>query len=280
MPANLVPDGFARVGKHRVSDGRDHNRMDLVRLGSAFRLVRVRRGWRQTDVAARAGRSRSTVARVEQGGASAITLGSLAAVAEALGIQLTLLPRWRGSDLDRLLDAGHAAMHDYMARRFGRLDGWTAVPEASFSIYGERGVIDILAFHAPTGSLLVVELKTLVVDVSDLIGTMDRRRRLATRVAAARGWQAVTVSAWVIVADTMTNRRRVEAYRNVLRSAFPAGAVAMRGWLRAPAGSIAGLSFLSYDRQGDRIGGRTRVRPRTRLDRRPGGRMRQAAGGP
>jgi hypothetical protein len=30
----------------------------------------------------------------------------------------------------------------------------------SFSIFGERGLIDILAFHQPTGMLLIIELKT------------------------------------------------------------------------------------------------------------------------
>lgn len=34
------------------------------------------------------------------------------------------------------------------------------MPEVSFSIYGQRGVIDILAWHAATRSLLVIELKT------------------------------------------------------------------------------------------------------------------------
>jgi len=41
-------------------------------------------------------------------------------------------------------------------------------------VYGERGVIDILCFHSPTGSLLVIELKTEIVDVQDLVGGVDR----------------------------------------------------------------------------------------------------------
>ena len=85
-----------------------------------------------------------------------------------------------------MLNAGHAAMHEAAAREF---DGtaWRAAAEATFSIYGERGVIDILGFHPATGSLLVIELKTDLVDVQGLIGAVDRYRRIGSdRRAGAR----------------------------------------------------------------------------------------------
>ena len=40
--------------------------------------------------------------------------------------------------------------------------------EVSFSVYGERGSIDILAFHASTGSLLVIEIKSVVPDMQSI----------------------------------------------------------------------------------------------------------------
>ena len=43
-------------------------------------------------------------------------------------------------------------------------------PEVSFSIYGERGVIDILAWHPGRRALLIIELKTDIVDVNELVG--------------------------------------------------------------------------------------------------------------
>ncbi len=61
-----------------------------------------------------------------------------------------------------------------MAVQFSRLAEWLAQPEVSFAIYGERGVIDILAFHPRSRALLVIELKTGIVDVQALIGTVDR----------------------------------------------------------------------------------------------------------
>ena len=94
-----------------------------------------------------------------------------------------------------------------------------------------------------------MELKTEVVDVQELIGTLDRKRRLAPAIAAQRGWPRVPASAWVVLPDTRTNRRHVQAHAALLRSAYPADGRAMAAWLRAPSGTVAGLSFLPYDRQ-------------------------------
>jgi hypothetical protein len=119
------------------------------------------------------------------------------------------------------------------------------VPEVSFAVYGERGVIDILAFHAAHRKLLVIELKTQLVDVQELLSAVDRYRRLAPRVAAERGWAAREAAIWVVLRDTTTNRRRVAAHVTVLRSALPHDGRTVRGWLRAPHGRLAALSFLS-----------------------------------
>ena len=119
-------------------------------------------------------------------------------------------------------------------------------PEVSFSIYGERGVIDILAWHESTRSLLVIELKTAIADVNELLGTADRKRRLAAQIARDRGWDPTTVSQWLIVADTRTNRRRLDAHMTAIRNAFPAGTWAIRRWLRRPDGEIAAVTVWPY----------------------------------
>lgn len=230
--------------------------MDLVRLGSVFRAVRIRNRWRQVDVAVRAGVSASSVGRVERGRGDTVSMRTLLAIAGALDIRVDFEPRWRGGELGRLLNAGHSAMHEQLARRLARLPDWLAQPEVSFAIYGERGVIDILAFHPASRALLVIELKTELVDVQAMIGTVDRYLRLARRIAAERGWHAASVSGWVILRGTMTNRRRVAAHANVLRAAFPADGMAMRRWLRKPVGSLRALSFLS-DRHPGTVSGST-----------------------
>jgi transcriptional regulator with XRE-family HTH domain len=218
--------------------------MDSVRLGSAFRAVRLRRGWRQGDLAARVRVSTATISRIERGQIGAMSLDTLMTVGAALEIRIDVLPRWRGGELDRMLGSGHSAMHEGVARLLGAT-AWTLAPEVSFGIYGERGVIDILAFHAPTGSLLVIELKTDLVDVQGLIGAVDRYRRLAPSVASKRGWNARTVSCWVVLRETPANHRRLAAHATVIRNAFSDDGRRVRGWLSNPVGSISGLSFLS-----------------------------------
>lgn len=180
-----------------------------------------------------------------------LTVGTLLEIAGALAVRLDLEPRWRGGDLGRTLNSGHSAMHERLAAMFAGLAGWVTKPEVSFSIYGERGVIDVLAFHTMTRALLVVELKTDLVDANALLGTVDRYTRLARHVAAERGWRATTVSCWVVLRDTMTNRRRVAAHVHLLRAAFPVDRREMRAWLRNPtASSVRALSFVSEAHRG------------------------------
>lgn len=236
--------------------------MDDQRIGAAFRAIRVRKGWRQRDLARRAGVSQATVSRIERGVLSGVPLGTLRAVAIALEAQFDPLVRWHGGDLPRLLGARHAALHEAASRLFGSLDGWLAEPEVSFSIYGERGVIDVFAWHAATRSLLVVELKTEFVDVNELMGTLDRKRRLAPVVAQDRGWAPLSVSTWVLVADSRTNRRVVAAHVLVLRSKLPVDGRTMRAWVRGPVGRVDALTFLPSTHQASR---RTALAPVRRV---------------
>ena len=213
-----------------------------------FRAIRQRRQWRQVDLARRSGVSATLVARIEHGRLGSIPLARLRRVAEALGARIDTMVRWQGADLDRLLDARHAAMHESMAGLLGGLDGWQFEPEVSFSIYGERGIIDILAWHPGRRMLLVIELKTEIVDVSGLLGSMDRRRRLARAIGARFGWDAIAVSTWVVIADSRTNRRALATHARVLRAKFPIDGRSMRRWLRVPDGRVDALGFLP-DRQ-------------------------------
>ena len=225
--------------------------MDDLRIGAAFRAVRRRRRWRQEDVARRAAVSRSFVSLVERGHLDSVSLRTLRELGRALDIRLDPWVRWRGGELDRLLNAAHSALHESVASMFAAHADWTIAPEVSFSIYGERGVIDLLAFHRPSGCLLVIELKTRIVDVQDLIGGIDRKTRLASEIARQRGWAVTSVSRWVIVAADKTNQRRVVAHRSLLRAAFPQTGRTMRAWLSRPAGSVNALSMWTGATRGD-----------------------------
>ena len=222
-----------------------------ARLGAAIRLLRQRRRLTQAELGARAGVSDSTISRIERGHVRSLTVATIQEVAGALDIRVDLVPRWRSGDLDRLLNRRHSTLHELVARWFGDVvPAWVLAPEVSYSIYGERGVIDILAWHPELRALLIIELKTDIVDVNDLVGAADRRRRLARSIAAERGWDPATVSVWVLVAPSRTNRRRVAAHEAMLRAAFPMDGRGVRAWLRNPAGAVAALSFWPDSRAG------------------------------
>jgi hypothetical protein len=121
--------------------------------------------------------------------------------------------------------------------------------QVSFNHYGERGSIDILAFHRATRMLLVIEVKTVVPDLGGMLATLDRKVRLAPDIAAERGWSAAAVSRLLVVAEGSTARRRVAQHQAIFETAFPARNLAMNAWLRAPEGPVSGLMFLSSARR-------------------------------
>ena len=196
--------------------------MDDRRFGTTIRTIRQRNKWRQEDLAERAHVSPSLVSRIERGQFGEIPLDRIRAVAGALGVQTQLTAWWRGGDLDLLLNRRHSLLHEAVVRHLrDRVPDWVLASEVSFSIWGERGVIDILAWHPGRRALLIIELKTDIVDVNDLLGRVDRKRRLGREVAAQHGWDPETVSVWIIVADGRTNRRRVAAHSTMLRVGVP-----------------------------------------------------------
>jgi transcriptional regulator with XRE-family HTH domain len=245
--------------------------MDNVRFGALVRAIRIRKNWRQQDLAVRARMSRSVVSRIERGRCASVSVGRLRRLGTELEMSLDIVPRWRGGDAAWVLNAGHAALHEAVAAFLSGIGGWEHAPEVSYSIYGERGVIDILAFHPATGSLLVIELKTEIADFEDLLGSMDRRLRLASTISSERGWNGKTVSGWVIVAASDANRRRVRRHETALRSAFPADGVAARAWIRNPIGRLRALSLWANAPAGSstaRMAPRKRVRAPNRAPNR------------
>jgi len=239
--------------------------MDDQRIGSMLRAIRIRKRWRQTDLAGRARVSRWVVLRIEHGRLATIPIGKLRAVAAALDARIDAVVRWHGGDLPRLLSGRHSRMHEVMARFFGDLPDWTAEPEVSFSIFGERGIIDVLAWHPTRRILLVIELKTEIVDINELMGTLDRKRRLAADIAESRRWSPVAIGTWVVVADGRTNRRAIAEHGTVLRTKLPMDGRGIRAWLRDPRGAVNALSFMPSV-QGAHPG--TAPAPIRRVDRR------------
>ena len=202
-------------------------------VSRAVRFLRGRSGWRQGDLALRAGLSREMVSRVERGRIETVTVHSLHRIAEALGASLHIDLRWRGEQLDRLMDAGHATLQEQVTREV-RAAAWVGEVEVSFSWYGDRGRVDAVAFHAPTGTLLIVEVKTRIGDVQEMLGRLDVKTRLGPQIARQLGWPAPTrVVPCLVIADGRTTRRIVTAHAELFARFALRGRAAHR-WLAEP----------------------------------------------
>ena len=214
-------------------------------MGRWVRSERRRVGLRQVDLAARAGVSRSTVSRVENGLLSGLTVGAIRQVADAVGIQLPFSPRsLRGGSIERQIDWRHAALVEAVVERLVRL-GWETVVEYSFNDYGDRGSVDILGWQPEARALLIVETKSDLRNVQETLHSLDVKVRVVPRlVRVERGWQAEAVGVVMVLADLRVERQRVERHRSTFDAALPARTVEVRRWLERPAGPLRGISFL------------------------------------
>lgn len=195
-----------------------------------------------------------------------VAVGVLVRVAAALGASVDIRLRWNGEQLDRLLDEGHARLVEVVVLLL-RASGWDVAVEVSFAEWGERGSIDVFAYHRLTGIVLVVEVKSILPDSQATIHGLDRKTRLAAKVAKDRGWDCRGVARLLVVAASDTSRRRVSRLAGTYETAFPIRGAEVRRWIRDPRQPISGLMFVAYARQGSAnafAARRQRVRRRRR----------------
>jgi len=224
--------------------------MQDTELGRRYRVLRHRLGSRQKDVGDAANVSQDLVSLIECGHIEDVSVRALRGVADALGAELRLDLSFRGAELDRLLDEGHAALVEAVLRRLEAL-GWEVRPEVSFAVFGERGSIDIVAWHAASRVLLVIEVKTELASVEETLRRHDVKVRLAARVVKERfGWEPARVARLLVLPDGSTPRRQVARHEASLRAAYPMRGPALRRWLAAPSGSIAGLAYMPLTKNG------------------------------
>ena len=217
---------------------------DPDRVGRSIRAIRIRKGLRQQDLADKAGVSRSFVSKVELGKATTADVAKLEAACRAVGADLEVRVRWQGEALDRLLDEAHAAIVERVVALLGRF-GWQTWLEVTFSIYGERGAIDVFAWHPVTRTLLIVEVKSVVADAQGTLSPLDRKVRLARTIARERGLEPAAIGRLLAVGDSKANRRRISRFDALFSAALPDRSQSVRSWLRRPSGPIAGLLFQS-----------------------------------
>lgn len=208
--------------------------MARLSTGRSIRVLRRARGWRQADLARVAGVSQPTVSRAERDQLDGLTVGSLRACVAALDGFVALEVRWRGTALDALADAGHAALQDWTARVLEQA-GWETRVETSFNQFGDRGRYDVLGFNRASGVLLAVEVKTAIEDAQEMLGRLDVKVRVARRVVAEFGWRPVAVVPLLVIADGRTAQRRIAQHAALFRRYAVRGRPAL-AWLRHPSG--------------------------------------------
>ena len=202
-------------------------------LPRAVRHLRRQRGWRQADLGDHAGTSRHFVSRVERGLIRRVPLGRIDALVEALGASVDITVRWQGERLDRLMDREHAATQERAAASLRSL-GWLTTVEVSFNHYGDRGRVDVLAYHPPTACVLVGEVKSVIGDVQETLGRIDVKVRLGRNLAASAGWTVVRGMVPALIVTEGRTARRVVASHPTLFARFSTRGRWATAWLRDP----------------------------------------------
>jgi transcriptional regulator with XRE-family HTH domain len=229
--------------------GCDDRTVTDEQAGRLIAAVRRRLRLRQEDVGRVAGVDQKVVSLLENGRLERVSVERFRKVCAALGIEPALELRWRGGQGDRLVDRDHARIVEAVVAELTRL-GWETTPEFTFNVFGERGSVDVLAWHPVGRALLVIEVKTRLTDLQRLLMSMSRKLRLVPPlVAEQRGWKRAALGHVVVILDSRSNRSTVAGHEATFAATFPFRTARVRAWFRAPVGDLAGLWFVALRRE-------------------------------
>ncbi len=206
--------------------------------------VRHEKGLRQLDLAKLADVSQTVISRAERGRLDGMTFSVLERIARTLEIDLRLEARWRGGTGDRLIDREHARLVELVVAILRRW-GWDVRVEFTFNHFGERGSVDVLAYHPGAHALLIVEVKSRLTDLQAFLASFGRKVRIVPDLARQElDWDATDVGRLLVVTGSSSNRVIVDRHRAIFDVSFPARAADVRHWLRTPTGPVAAVWFV------------------------------------
>lgn len=253
-----------------------------IAFGHMVRRTRLALRRTQKAVGASSGLSPPEISRIEHGRRPGLSLRTIGALCDALGIQAAWAlqpPFVAGASTPdvpgpirrpgRQQDAGHARCSAYVRRRLERL-GWEVAQEVEIVLGRTHGWIDILAFRAATGTLLIGEIKTEFHDIGELQRTLAWYEREAWSAARRLGWAPHRVHVCLFVLCTNESDVRIGANRELLAQVFPVRSRWMGRWLEDPSPPSGGpralvmIDPLKRGRwwvQGTRIDGRRTAAP-------------------
>jgi transcriptional regulator with XRE-family HTH domain len=240
------------------------NAMDDVRVGRILPALRRRREWTQKELGRRAEVSQQAISLIERGHGGRLSVETMRRVFAALDARWEPTVSWRGGDLDRLIDAEHARLVGDISRRLVDA-GWEVAVEVTYSDFGDRGSVDVLAARRDLQAMVVVEVKSELVAIESTLRKLDEKVRIALGSLGRErfGFRPRLVGRLLVLPSTNLARRRVARSSDVLDIAFPDRAGRVRSWLSAPDGGLAGILFVSDTNPGGdkhMSGGSKRVR--------------------
>jgi len=214
-----------------------------------LRDARLAFGFRQVDVATRAGVSQSYWSRLERGAAGPAEVETLAACGAAVGLRLAAFFEQRpGADLPR--DIAHLR-NQRLVVGVSAGGGWRAMPEATLPDDGPRPrSIDVLLTREVRREAAVVEIWDLLVDGGDAM------RRLEAKVAATRErlgpeWH---VEGLFLLRQTHRSRALVRELAPLFAARYPASSAAWVAALLDPARAMPAASGFAWTSVGgDRL---------------------------
>ena len=201
-------------------------RLLLGDIGRTIRSVRASIGWSQRHLAARSGVAQPTISQIERGLLPSLTLEAMDRLCVALGVRYSV--SW---DLPRVVlrptDHVHARCSAYVARRL-EANGWLVEREVDIEGGRARGSIDVFAFNPRSRALLVLEIKTEIVDVGAIERQLNWYLGEAGRAATERGWRSSRPSSGLILLMSRANDDILVSLADVFRAGFPGRARDLR----------------------------------------------------
>ncbi|MES2209929.1 MAG: helix-turn-helix transcriptional regulator [Chloroflexota bacterium] len=195
-------------------------------LGLLVRTTRMGLDVSQRQLGRAAKVSGAYVAMIEAGMANP-TLAVIDRLATALGINIELTGRGPVAIGVRQRDLVHARCSAHVSRRLTGA-GLAVGREVEIASGRVHGWIDILAFDRASGTLFVIEIKTLLDDIGAVERQLALYERAAPSIAAARGWRVKRVLTWLLLLASEEIETSVRINRAVLGVAFPGRATDMR----------------------------------------------------
>lgn len=197
-------------------------------------------------LADRVGISVRYMAMIERGRANP-SLRLVERIADALGLETQILIRPPIFPVGpHLSDEVHARCSAYVDRRIGVL-GWTTAREVEVIHGRSHGWVDLLAFNARTGTLLIIEIKTRIEDLGGLERQLGWYERMAWQAARRLGWRPTRIVSIVLALASEEVERVVRSHREWLGLAFPMRAPQITELMARPESTIAVRGFALID---------------------------------